>query len=126
MLGSHRFVRGPSSPDAESSEDPDEYWRLTTSPDRSREIREGQCRAPGRTDLPDLRVPGPPAAADLGGRLHLLRREAVAVRGPRVRVIRLRAVSGDVAGEAGRGAGGRPEVGRVPPEEACPLICVPW
>ena len=33
---------------------------------------------------------------------------------------------GDVAGEAGRGAGGRPEVGGGPPEAGCALICVPW
>src|SRR5439155_5911472 len=111
---------------AGSGENPHEYWRLTTSPDSSREIRKGHGPAPRRADLPDLRVPGPRAAADLGGGLHLLRREAVAARGPRARVVRLRAVSGDVAGEAGRGPGGRPEVGGVPPEAGCPLICVPW
>ena len=56
-MGSHRIVHPGSSPDAESGEDPHEQRRLTTSPDRSREIREGRGPAPGSADLQTLKLP---------------------------------------------------------------------
>src|SRR5215831_698639 len=130
MAGSHHFEQRLASPDAESArsgEDPHEHWRLTTSPDQGRKTGAGRSRGCGRADLPDLRLPGPSAAADLGGGLRLLRREAVAVRGGRARGLRLPAVPGDLGREAGSCPGGGKEVGRGPPPEAwCPLILVSW
>src|SRR5262245_9717031 len=125
MAGSHHFEQRLAPPDAESArsgENPHEHWRLTTSPDEGRKI-EPECRHGwGRADLSDLRLPGPPAAPDLGGGLHLLRREAVAIRGARARGLCLPALPGNLAGEACGGPGGRQEVGRgSPPEAGCPL-----
>ncbi len=61
--------------------------------------------------------------ADVGGRAHLLWRQAVAARGAQAGLVRVRAVSGDVADEAG----GRPEVGGTSRRRRAPrLMCVPW
>src|SRR5262249_48954711 len=70
-------------------------------------------------------MPGPRPAADLGGYLHVLWRKAVAALGGQASSLRMRAVRGDVAGEAGGGPGGWKEVGGVPPKAGWALICVP-
>src|SRR5262245_37021879 len=104
MLGSHHFVHRVPSPLAKSAgsgEDPREHWRLTTSPDESWKTGTGCGCEPGRADLSDLRLPGPPPAPSLGGGLRVLWREAMAVRGGRADPVCLRALPGDLAGEAG-------------------------
>src|SRR5215469_172294 len=104
MAGSHHFGQRLASLHAKSAgsgEDPHEYWRLTTSPDQDRKSEPECSHGCGQADLPDLRLSGPPRAPDLGGGLHLLWREAMALRSRRARGLRLPAVPGDVAGEAG-------------------------
>ena len=114
MAGSHHFEQRLASPhagNARSGEDPHEHWRLTTSPDQDWKTEPECGHGWGRADLSDLRLPGPPPTPNLGGGLRLLRREALAARGPRARSLRVPAVPGDLAGEAGSSPGGGEEVG---------------
>ena len=130
MAGSHHFwqrLLSPDAADARSGENPHEHWRLTTSPDQDQKTEPECSHGCGRANLSDLRLPCPPPAPGLGGGLHLLWREAMALRGRRARGLCLSAVPGDLAGEACGGSGRREEVGGgSPPEAGCALIWVPW
>src|SRR5262249_5524755 len=106
-------------------------WRRDEAPpaawrDGTGEIGDGRRGACVHANLSYVRLSGPPAAADLGGRLHGLRRKALAARGAQARGVRVHALRRDVAREAGRRPGCREEVGGVAPEAAGALTYVRW